>query len=78
MASNIYEVNGKKYKRSVKQGRTPYGLGKPKKYRLHEGDERRLLIMKSNLGEYYNENEIVRTAVKLYLDNFVPTELLNH
>ena len=78
MASNTYEVNGKKYRRSTKQGRMPSGLGKSQKYRLYESDEKRLLVMKSNLGEYYNKNEIVRIAVKLYLDNFVPTELLKH
>jgi hypothetical protein len=77
MASNTYEVNGKKYRRSTRQGRTPSGLGKSQKYRLYENDEKRLLIIKSNLGEYYNKNKIVRIAVKLYLDNFVPTELLN-
>jgi len=76
MASNTYEINRKKYTRSVKQGRKPSGLGEPEKYRLYESDEKRLLVMKSNLGEYFNKNEIVRTAVRLYLDNFVPTELL--
>ena len=76
MASNIYEVNGTEYRRSVRQGRKPSGLGKSEKYRLYKKDEERLLIVKSNLGEYYNKNEIVRIAVKLYLDNFIPTELL--
>ena len=76
MASNIYEVNGTEYRRSVRQGRKPSGLGRPEKYRLYKKDEECLLILKSNLGEYYNKNEIVRIAVKLYLDNFVPTELL--
>ena len=59
-----------------KQGRKPSGLGKLDKYRLYEKDEERLLILKDKLGSYYNKNEIVRNAVKIYLDNFVPTELL--
>jgi len=76
MSSNCYEINGHKYKRSIRQGRRPSGLGKLRKYRLYSKDEERLEIIKKNLGYLYNENEIIRTALKIYLDNFVPTELL--
>jgi len=60
-----------------KQGRTPSGLGKPKKYRLYEKDERRLDILKKRFGYLYNENEIIREAVRIYLDNSMGTELVN-
>ena len=80
MASKTYTqhyVDGtKKDFQRKKQGRKPSGLGKLDKYRLYEKDEERLLILKDKLGSYYNKNEIVRNAVKIYLDNFVPTELL--
>ena len=59
-----------------KQGRKPSGLGKLNKYRLYKNDEKRLLILKDKLGKYYNKNEIIHSAVKIYLDNFVPPELL--
>jgi len=82
MSSKTYiqhYVNGttKKFKRK-KQGRIPSGLGKPEKYRLYEEDNRRLENLKNKLGYLYNKNEIVRIAVKLYLDNSVPPELLKH
>ena len=80
MASKIYTqcyVDGtKKNFRRKKQGRKPSGFGKLGKYRLYEKDEERLSTLKKNLGAYYNKNDIVRNAVKIYLDNFVPTELL--
>lgn len=66
----------KEFKRT-KQGRRPSGLGKVEKFRLYESDNRRLEILKTNLGYLYNKNSIVRNAVKFYLDNFVPTELFN-
>ena len=58
-----------------KQGRKPSGLGKLKKYRLYADDEIRLIELKEKLGQYYNENEIIRNAVRLYL-NSVGTELV--
>jgi hypothetical protein len=81
MASNFYSVetmDGKTilYKRENIQGRKPSGLGEIKKYRLYESDERKLKILKSKLGYLYNENEIVREAVKNYLCNSIPLELL--
>lgn len=80
MSSNIFWIGGVKYKRSKKQGRKPSGLGKLKKYRLYLEDEERLKVLRDRFGYYYNENEIVRSAVKLYLDNYlnnsVPIELL--
>ena len=65
----------KEYKR-CRQGRKTSGLGKPEKFRLFEEDNRRLEILKNKLGYLYNKNDIVRIAVKIYLDNSVPTELL--
>jgi len=82
MASNTYTikaVDGKEvtYRRSVKQGRKPSGLSKPKLYRLFQEDVEKLMIIKENLGYLYNENEFVREAIHIYI-NFVYTELLNY
>lgn len=82
MASKHYEIinidgNVQKYKRAIKQGRPPSGLGKPFIVRLLQKDEDKLLQMKNELGYLYNKNEIVRDAVHLYLSSFVYTELLN-
>ena len=82
MASKTYvqryaDGTSKEFKRK-KQGRKSSGLGKLEKYRLYEEDNRRLEILKNKLGYLYNKNEIVRIAVKIYLDNSVGTELLKH
>jgi len=82
MASNIYtqyyaDGSSRKLKRLIKQGRKPSGLGKLKKIRLSKYDEEKLMILKERLGIYYNENEIVRNAVRKYLlDNSIPLELV--
>lgn len=81
MASNIYRqsfADGTSglMKRSVKQGRKPGGLGKPKLIRLSKRSEETMALAKERLGRFYNENEFVRTAVDYYVDN-VYTELLN-
>jgi hypothetical protein len=73
-----YADGTSKWFKRNKQGRRPSGLGKLEKYRLYTEDEEMLAIMKKNLGQYYNKNEIVRTAVHIYLCNSVPTELLKH
>jgi hypothetical protein len=81
MASNIYTrdtVDGQTtYSRKGTQGRKPSGLGTARKHRLYLDDEMKLDELKKNLGQYYNENEIVRTAVRIYLSNSVGTELVN-
>jgi hypothetical protein len=82
MASNIYTratVDGKvtAYSRKGSQGRKPSGLGKPKLYRLFAKDEEILRLLEIRLGEYYNENEIVREAVHKAVES-IYTELLKH
>jgi hypothetical protein len=59
-----------------RQGRIPSGLGSARKHRLYIEDENKLMELKKSLGQYYNENEIVRMAVHVYLSNSVGTELL--
>ena len=81
MASNTYTIKAidgsvQTYKRHTKQGRKSSGLGKPKLVRLREDDEKVLQMMKEMLGYLYNENEIIRNAVHVYLSNSVYTELL--
>ena len=73
MASNVYRrttADGKTtaYSRKGTQGRKPSGLGNPELYRLYAEDEKKLLILKEKLGNYYNKNEIVREAVRLALE----------
>jgi len=80
MASNKYSrktVDGKTtwYSREGSQGRKPSGLGKPKLYRLFASDEEILKLLEIKLGDYYNENEIVRDAVHKAVES-VYTELL--
>lgn len=75
MASNIYEINGRKYRRSVKQGAKPMGLGKPFVQRLFDDDEKVLELAKERFGYLYNKNDFVRSAVKYYINN-VYMELL--
>jgi len=72
MASNIFIINGKKYRRSIKQGRKPQGLTRWTGRLTKES----LDILKSKANElhpYYTVNDFVRIAV----DNYVRTELLN-
>ena len=76
MASKIFEINGRKYRRSARQGRNPSGLGKPKLVRLYESDEDVLRKAKDKLGYLYNENELIRSAVNYYLKS-VYIELIN-
>ena len=64
----------KAVRRSVRQGRKPTGLGRAEKFRLYESDNKRLETLKEVLGYFFNKNEIVIDAVKMYLDNYVPTE----
>jgi hypothetical protein len=82
MASKTYKQNyvdgSSKWFTRKRQGRKPSGLGKLKKYRLYANDEDKLMELKASLGQYYNENEIVRNAVHLYLNNSVGTELVKH
>lgn len=71
MASNIFVVNGKKYRRSIKQGRKPSGLTRW----TGRLTTKSLEIIKSRVEElhpYYTVNDFVRIAV----DNYVRTELL--
>lgn len=80
MASNIYDritVDGKttRYSRRGTQGRKSSGLGKPKLYRLFASDEEILKQLESKMGEYYNENEIVRQAVHKAVES-IYTELV--
>lgn len=62
-------------RRSVKQGRRPSGLGKPQLVRLYAADREKLEYIKGRLGSFYNENEIIRDAVRLHLES-IYTELL--
>ena len=82
MATKIYiqhTADGKSHiaQRSVKQGRKPQGLGAAFVQRLDLETEEKLLEIKSLLGDYYNKNEIVRSAAKKHVD-FIYTELLKH
>lgn len=81
MASNSYmqyyaDGTKKKVRRSVKQGRRPRGLTKPRLYRLYKEDEEKMKLIKDRFGYMYNENEFVRDAVHEKLINSVYTELL--
>jgi hypothetical protein len=69
-----YADGSEKWFTRKKQGRKPSGLGILKKYRLYAEDEIKLMELKQSLGNYYNENEIIRNAVHLYLNNYVGTE----
>lgn len=81
MATNVYiqcTADGDKRlaKRSVRQGRRPQGLGDAYLQRLDKETERKLLEIKSVLGEYYNKSEIVRAAARTHVDA-IYTKLLN-
>ena len=81
MASKTYvqvyeDGTSETVRRSVSQGRKPSGLGRAEKFRLYESDNKRLEVLKARLGRFFNKNEIVRDAVKMYLDNSVGTELV--
>lgn len=80
MASKTYKqyyADGtiKLLRRSIKQGRKPGGLGKPKLIRLYAEDEEKMKVIKEKLGYLFNENEIVRQAVHKII-NSVYTELV--
>ena len=80
MAPNIYQRRTADskitwYTRKGTQGRKPSGLGKPKLYRLFESDEEILKLLEIKLGDYYNENEIVRNAVHKAVES-IYTELV--
>ena len=80
MASNTYTrttVNNKtsSYTRKGTQGRKPSGLGKPKLYRLKNETVEKLVVIAEKLGQYYNENEIIREAVEKHVD-CIYTELV--
>jgi len=81
MASNIFTrktVDGKisTYTRKGTQGRKSSGLGKPKLYRLDDETNLMLAYISTRLGYFYNENEIIRTATRKYVET-IYTELLN-
>jgi hypothetical protein len=80
MASNLYtqaraDGTSQITRRSQKQGRKSSGLADPKLYRLFAEDVEILKLLEIKLGEYYNENEIVRNAVHRAVES-VYTELL--
>ena len=83
MAANIYtrttaDGETRKYNRSGTQGRKPSGLSKPFLIRIYSADVERMTLLAANLGEYWNQNDFVREAVRLRLDelsNSVYTEL---
>jgi hypothetical protein len=80
MSSNTYkrktiDGNIETYTRKGTQGRKPSGLAKPKLYRLDIETIAMLDYISTRLGYLYNENEIIRTATKKYVES-VYTELL--
>lgn len=77
MASNTVVIDGKRYRRSKKQGRKPSGLSKPIKIRLYEDDTEKLAEYARQFGYYWNFNEFIRGLVHKELCNFVPQELVN-
>lgn len=64
-----------KYRRANKQGRKSMGLGKPKLIRLYDETEKKLEELRPQFGYLYNENQIVRDAVKKAVD-LIYTELV--
>jgi predicted transcriptional regulator len=64
-----------KYRRAKKQGRKSSGLGKPTLYRLYKETEMKLKELRPKFGYLYNENQIVRDAVKKAVDS-IYTELV--
>jgi len=81
MAANYYRqhtADGKSHiaRRSKKQGRRPSGLAPAQLVRLYSDDKIKLAQIAEKLGYLYNENEIIRSAVRAHL-NSVYTELLN-
>ena len=80
MASNTYQrrtVDGviTTYTRKGTQGRKPSGLAKPKLYRLDTETRIKLDYISTRLGDFMNENEIVREGVKNHVES-IYTELL--
>lgn len=71
MASSIYIVNGKIYRRSTRQGCKPRGLQRWTG-RLKTESLDALKQEAERLHPYYTVNDLVRYAV----DNYVRTELL--
>jgi len=63
-------------KREAKQGRKPSGLGRIKAVRLFKESEKMLDELRVACGEYWNENEFIRMAVREKLSNNVYIELV--
>lgn len=69
-----------RYTRKVKQGRKPSGLAKPQLVRLYADDVAELKRRADLMGEYWNENEFIRQAVRKAIEDSrsIYTELLKH
>ena len=84
MSSTVYvqhfaDGSARRVRRSVKQGRKSSGLAAPQVVRLYEDDKARLAKRAAELGYLYNENEFIRDAVRMRLDEIdgsVYTELV--
>jgi hypothetical protein len=81
MAANTYtqhyaDGTQERRRRSTKQGRRPSGLGDPYVQRLDAETEQVLTEIGARLGPLYNKNEIVRNAVRMFV-NSIYTDLVN-